>query len=90
MSGANWMPLAKLELEEILFYIAVEGGRPALADSIGRQIRDKADQLAQGPLLGEARPDLGPNLRLFSFKRWALVYRPTETSIEVIGLVDAA
>lgn len=90
MSPARWSPLAGLELEEILYYIAFEAGRPGVAEKLNRQIQELADRLAQYPALGEARPELGRGLRVFSFKRWVIVYRPFEDGIDVVGFVDTA
>jgi toxin ParE1/3/4 len=90
MARAHWTALAELDLEEILYYIAVESGRPLTAGRIGQLVRETCDKLAASPMLGEAAPELGAGLRLFSFKRWAIIYRPSDRGIDVIGVVDGA
>jgi plasmid stabilization system protein ParE len=69
MPQASWTPRATLHLEDIAYYIAVESQRPATAEKIAQEIRDKADRCAQNPLMSEARPDLGAGYRIFRHKR---------------------
>jgi plasmid stabilization system protein ParE len=90
MRQARWTAQAALELEEILFYIALEAGRPNVAERLDQKVRAVADRLANNPLLGEAWPDLGSGLRVFSFKRWAVIYRASDTGVDIVGFVDAA
>lgn len=90
MPRARWTSLAELDLEEILYYIAVEAKRPLVAEKIGEQIRSCCERLARSPHLGEVRADLGERLRTFSFKRWVVVYRPADDGIDVVGIVDGA
>jgi toxin ParE1/3/4 len=90
MASARWTSLANLDLEEILYYIAVHESRPLVAEQIGQQIRELCDRLARSPHLGESRPELGVGLRTFAFKRWAIVYRPASGGVEVIGVFDGA
>jgi plasmid stabilization system protein ParE len=58
MSSVIWSPLAELELEEILFCIAFESGRPETADRIGREIRDAAEDLSRQGGKGHRHPAL--------------------------------
>jgi hypothetical protein len=73
MARAHWTALAELDLEEILYYIAVESGRPLTAGRIGQLVRETCDKLAASPMLGEA-----------------IIYRPSDRGIDVIGVVDGA
>jgi toxin ParE1/3/4 len=90
MAHASWLSAAERDLDEILAYIAVGQGRPLIAEQIAHQVREKCDLLANAPMLGEARPELGPELRLFSYRRWAIVYRPTSSGVKIVGIVDCA
>lgn len=90
MGQARWTAAAELELEEALFHVAMDAGRPHVADRLDGEVRSLAQLLADNPLLGEARPDLGDSLRVFSFKRWAIVYRPSADAVDIVGFVDAA
>ena len=40
--------------------------------------------------MGTARPDLGEDLRVFSHKRYVIVYRALADGIEVLRVVDGA
>lgn len=59
MPQAIWTSLAEADLENIVYYIAVEEERPLVASQIAREIRDHCERLVGNRLLGEARPDLG-------------------------------
>ncbi|MCA9099553.1 MAG: type II toxin-antitoxin system RelE/ParE family toxin [Planctomycetales bacterium] len=45
---------------------------------------------AANQLAGEARPDIGDNVRVFSFERWVVFFRPIDEGIEVLSVVDGA
>lgn len=90
MPAAIWSPEAGLDLEQVAFHIAVHDGRPATADRIVREVHKLCDLIATQPEMGEAPPKLGPGLRVFSYKRWMIVYRAVENSVEVLRFVDGA
>jgi toxin ParE1/3/4 len=90
MGQAIWSELAELDLEEIVYYIAVEDKRPQVAEQIAGEIRDACDRYAEHPLVGEREPRLGGSCRRFTHKRWVILYRPEETGISVIRVVDGA
>lgn len=90
MPSAEWTTRALLDAEEIAFYIAVEDGRPAIAEQILRELRDKAELFAQQPELGELRPDLDADLRCRPHKRWLLFYEPSDTGITVHRVIDGS
>jgi len=90
MAKANWTIQANLDLEEIVFYLGVEQDRRSTARKIAREIRDKCEVHAISPLLGTARADLGEGLRIFSHKRWVVVFRPVAEGIEVLRVVDGS
>ncbi|MBC8871083.1 MAG: type II toxin-antitoxin system RelE/ParE family toxin [Planctomycetes bacterium] len=89
MPCALWTPTAETELEEIVFFIAVEGGRPVTAERIAREIHDRATSYANNPELGHRHPDFPANWRYFLHKRWLILYQPHEQGIEVLRVVDA-
>ena len=90
MARTIWTPIAETHLEEIVYHIAISGGRPVTAEKIAREIHDKCDLYARNPLLGEARPDLGENYRIFSHKRWVIIYLPIEDGIVVEAVFDGS
>jgi len=90
MARTLWTPRAEKHLEDIALYIAVEDGRPITAEKIVREIQDRCELHARSPLIGEARPDLGDNYRIFSHKRWVIVFYPLDDGIVVEAVFDAA
>ena len=83
-------PAAARDLDQIFDYIAIQGGRPATAEKLIRDLADKCQLYATQPGMGTARPDLGEAFRVFSHKRYVVVYRPLADGIEVLRVVDGA
>ena len=81
---------AENDLQEIAFYIAVHEGRPQVAQHNVAEIIAKCDFYAENPELGTAAPHLGPDYRIFHYKRWVAIYRPIEDGIAVLRIVDGA
>lgn len=90
MPQAVWTPHAEAELEDIVFYIAVEGGRPGVAERIARELRDRANHVAETAALWRRHPDLTPNLFYASHKRWLIVFQEHPNGIEVLRVIDAS
>ncbi len=90
MPGAEWTPQAVTDLDEIVFYIAVEDGRPLVAEKLADEIYEKAEQYARHPLMGTARPDIGEAIRTFSHTRYVVLYVPMNDGIEVRAIIDGA
>jgi toxin ParE1/3/4 len=89
MSLAIWSPEATNELEEVAFYIAVQDGRPAIADRIVHDVHQLCNLIATQPEMGAARPEFGVGCRACSFKkRWMILYRKSDRGIEVLRFVD--
>jgi plasmid stabilization system protein ParE len=55
-----------------------------------REIRDHCDRLVCSPHSGTARRDLGDDIRVTSWKRWIIVFRPAGPGIDVLRLVDGS
>ena len=83
-------PTAARDLDEIYDCIAIESARPVAAERLIRDIVDKCELYATHPKMGTSRPDLGDDFRVFSHKRYVVVYRPMADGIEVIRVVDGA
>ncbi len=90
MTTANWTPEAETDLEDIVYFLGVERDRRDTARKIAQEFRDKCDLHATQPHLGTARPDLGDQCRVFSHKRWVVVFRPYRKGIEVLRIFDGA
>ena len=94
MPNLSWSPLAETDLEEIYARIAFRDGRRQTAKNVVRGLRqeceDYARLFAKGYVLGTARPDLGESLRVFTHKRWVVVFRPVRDGIEVVRVIDGS
>jgi len=90
MPRAEWTPQAEADLDEIIFYIAVEDGRPIVAEKLADEIHEKAEQYARQPLMGTVRPDIGEAIRTFSHTRYVVLYVPMDDGIEVRAIIDGA
>jgi toxin ParE1/3/4 len=94
MSTATWTPTSETDLEDIYAHIAFVHGRRQTAKNILREIREECDKyasaIASGFIIGTARPDLGESYRVFTHKRWVVVFRPIQDGIEIIRVVDGS
>lgn len=89
MGRAVWTPVAELELEEILLYIRLEGGRPETARQIGQTISDLVDQHAAGNFPGHRHHTAPDEWLYLQYKRWLIFYQPHAEGIEIMRIVDA-
>ncbi|MGH8275448.1 MAG: type II toxin-antitoxin system RelE/ParE family toxin [Steroidobacteraceae bacterium] len=81
-------PRARLDLLEIWRYIADEAGETR-ADQYLRRLNDIIDYLAQQPLMGRARPELGPVVRSFPRAAYVVFYEPIDDGIELLRVIRA-
>ena len=73
---------------EIWLYIADDS--PEAADRLIRAIDDKCRLYATQPYIGEARPDLGPDVRCFPVGNYVVIYRPLPDGIELLLVTHGA
>jgi len=90
MQKAEWSDPAREDLKEIGLYIGRQQQRPSTAAKIMREIRSHCDYLAGFPQSGTGRPDLGDDVRVTSWKRWVIVFRPAAHGIDVLRVVDGS
>lgn len=88
MTVALWTPQAATELEDILFYIRVEGGRPLTSQRIGEEFLDVVEKIAEGRLTGHVHSLAPPEWLYYRLKRWLIFYQPYPQGIEVLRIVD--
>jgi len=89
MPHAVWTPLAESELDDLLFYIAHQDGRPETGEKIFYEIRDAVDKHAQSQLSGREHPDAPEKWRYIQCKRWLIFYQPHPSGIEIMRVIDA-
>jgi plasmid stabilization system protein ParE len=90
MPRADWSDVGREDLVEIGRYIGQDQHRPSIAAKIMREICDHCDGLARSAYSGTARPDLGEDIRVTSWKRWVIVFRPAAHGIDVLRIVDGS
>ena len=94
MSVLDWSFASRQDIDEVYYYIGVRDRRPATADKVIGELRDAchsyADAFAAGSVIGTARSDLGEDFRVFTHKRWVVIFRPIEDGIEVLRVVDGS
>jgi toxin ParE1/3/4 len=78
-------PRAEADLLEIWRYIAQDS--PTNADRLLDRIHDTLNRLAAMPLMGQARFDLSPGLRIFPVGNYLIFFQPIEHGIEVIRVL---
>jgi toxin ParE1/3/4 len=79
---------AKADARAIRSYIAKD--RPAAADRLLDDLYERFRLAATQPGMGEARSELGPDLRIFSVGNYVVVFRPMRGGIEVVRIVHGA
>ena len=90
MAKVEWSPQARTELKEILKFIARRDKRPQTAANIEAEIKKKLILYAGSPDIGHCHELLPNDWRCCRHKRWTIVYRPGESGIQVLRIVDAA
>ena len=82
--------LARQNIKEIGRYIARESSSRAVALRFLDSISEKCRLYATQPLMGEARPDLGNNVRCLPIGNYIALYRPLNDGIELLLVVHGA
>lgn len=94
MATLVWSATARTDVDGIYQYIGEHERRPAAADKFVKYLvadcESYAAAFAAGSVLGTARPTFGESHRVFSHKRWVVVFRPIEDGIEVLRVVDGS
>jgi len=78
--------LAKADLAEIHCYIARD--KPHAADRQIARFFEKFKMLAAQPMMGELRPELGPDVRSFAAGSYVIFYRPMVGGVEIARVVS--
>jgi plasmid stabilization system protein ParE len=87
-------PKGNRDFDELFDYIAEKDGRPLTAENVTTELsaacQRYADIIAAGSTIGTARPDLGEDCRVFTHKRWVVVFRALGDGIEVLRVFDGS
>ena len=93
MLRAKWTPPAREDLKKIGRYIGRHEHRPSVAAKILREIKANCDEyseaFARGSVIGSEAAELGEGCRIFSHRRWVIVFEPIDGGIEVFACSTA-
>ena len=81
-------PKARFDLLAIYHYIADNGGE-ARSERYLRRLNDTISYLAQHPLMGHARPELGASIRSFPCDQHVIYYLALEEGVELVRVIHA-
>lgn len=86
--GIDRLDAAVADMEEIWFNIALENRRAAfrVVEALDRRIL----QLAHFPEIGTARPDVADGMRMLVEGNYLILYRITETRVEIVRVIHGA
>jgi plasmid stabilization system protein ParE len=91
MPGWILSPLAAVDLEEILDYIAADSGSQAVVEKVAGDFATALDALASSPGMGWQRiPLTGPEVRWWRVHSYLLVYDADSRPLRVIRIVHGA
>jgi plasmid stabilization system protein ParE len=93
MTVAQRTRAADDDLRDIAFQIAVESGRLATAERIIDELIDSCDELAKLSTLsqlGSEATELGIGIRLFTCRRWVIVFRYIDDGVLILRIVDGS
>jgi toxin ParE1/3/4 len=90
MPRATWTHAAERDLEGIFLFIGRDKRSPLAAAELVRALVGKVETYAAQPLLGQLRPEFGPEIRSFAARRYVIFYRAAENGIDVIRVIHGA
>lgn len=94
MSTLRLTPQGRRDVDDIYDFIARRERRPTTADKVVTELMEEcgtyADAFAEGSIIGTARPDLAESSRVFTYKRWVVVFQPNRDGIEVLRVLDGS
>lgn len=79
---------AESDLTEILLFIARD--KPSAASSFLSQIEERFALLGRHPSVGEARSNLGSDVRSFTFGNYAIFFRALGQTVEIIRVLHGS
>ena len=83
-------PRAKADILSAARYIVEESESVETAERWMDSIDAKVIFLGRNPLAGEARPDLGQELRAFPVGNYIIFYRPRKDGIQIVRVLHGA
>ena len=93
MPTARRTEAAERDLQDLAFHIAMREQRASAADRIIDELIAQAENIAELSIntsLGTSAPEIGGGIRLFSYKRWVILFRYEPHGIDVLRFADAS
>lgn len=88
MKPVVFRPAAEADLLAITAYIAEHD--PDRARKFVARLRDRCSKLAARPQLGRPRPELGDEIRSLWERPYVLLYRETQSEMEILAVIHGA
>lgn len=92
MLRARRTEAAERDLRDIAFHIGVVDNRPVTADRVIDELIEKADALARlsrSSAMGTACPEIGHGVRLFSCRRWVILFRYEPHGVDILRILSS-
>ena len=83
-------PAARDDLKRISKYVAIEQESPQGAKRLRELFLNGFRRLAQHPLIGQACPEFGENLRIWPVGNYVILYVPREDGIDIVQVAHGA
>lgn len=81
-------PAVRLELLQI--GETIEADSPSRAASFVRELEEKARSIALNPRIYRLRPDVARDIRLATHASYIILFRLSDTSVEILHIVHGA
>jgi plasmid stabilization system protein ParE len=89
MARLRILSSARIDLNDIAYYIARESRSTATARQFVNSLRLKCGHLAALPgHMGRPRPALGADIRSFAFRGYVILFRYADGVLEVINVME--
>ena len=88
MAGYSVSLQARRDLRDIEEFIS--DYNPVAADQLLARIDDQFPLLADNPFMGRERAELGDNLRSLRVENYVIIYRPADSGVEVVRVINGA
>lgn len=84
---AGYRMNSKAEEDLLAIWRSIAENNPASATKLIRSFHQHFTLLAENTQLGQARPDIAPELRYFPVKRYLILYRQISDGVEIMRVV---
>ncbi|QMW23515.1 type II toxin-antitoxin system RelE/ParE family toxin [Sandaracinobacteroides saxicola] len=89
MRRLSYLRSAQRDIAIIQRFIARESGYPLTARAFVASLQDRCRKLAELPgTLGQARPELGPDIRSIVHKGYLIFFRYRQDVLQIINIIE--